>query len=151
MVGFELKIWGVRPPLARDKLHEAQYFLDRLRSVGDDQPAFRYLFAATVCAARSVTLILQSDLRSRAGAAFDAWWTDRCNRLSVGSWTFKALAETRNLSQKEGNIYPAPVYVLDYNEGPVEHVEYVWVGPGADYATTPAAVAPSTTKCCGAG
>ena len=140
MVGFELRIYNPRSPLARDKLREAQFHLDKLRRVGDRQPDFRYHFSATISAARSVTWALQSDLRGRFGESFDEWWKNARDELPVGTWTFKALADARNLSQKEGNVYPAPVYAVEFDRGPLKRAEYAWVAPGGDVATTPAAV-----------
>ena len=140
MVGFELKIWNPRGPLARDKLREAEFHLENLQRVGDRQPDFRYLFSATISAARSVTWTLQSDLRGRFGSSFDQWWQEARTQLPVGTWTFEALAEARNLSQKQGNVYPAPIYVLEFDRGPLERAEYAWVAPGADVAASPAAI-----------
>lgn len=59
----------------QDKLGEATYFLGQMRRLQDDGEAFKYSLNAFVSAARSVTLVMQTEYDSRPG--FKEWWTDK--------------------------------------------------------------------------
>jgi hypothetical protein len=71
------------PNLSRtaDKLDEAKYFLDRMREHQTDAAVFRYNLSAFVSAARSVTLMMQSEFAKRAG--FTKWYVPKRRDMVV--------------------------------------------------------------------
>ncbi len=56
----------------RTKLNEAVYFLARMRDTSPAGDEFGYNLSAFLSAARSVTLLMQTEVKSTAG--FEAWW-----------------------------------------------------------------------------
>ena len=83
--------------LVEERLLEAEYFADRFRWLRADE--FGYEFNAFLSAARSVTFLLQKEMKEVAG--FDVWWDARrggdeggfCHEILSKSEKF--LAETR--------------------------------------------------------
>src|SRR3989442_1555418 len=59
-------------PSAHDRANEAHYFLHEMMEHYHECARFRYSLSAFVQAARNITFLLQSDLKSRSG--FDAWY-----------------------------------------------------------------------------
>jgi len=62
----------------------------------------RFAFNAFVSSARSVTFVLQKDLRSKEGEAFNIWYSNAKQLLTSHS----NLADARTVTQKEGNRIP---------------------------------------------
>lgn len=85
--------------LVEERLLEAKYFADRLRWLSGDE--FSYEFNAFLSAARSVTFLLQKEMKEVAG--FDVWWDDRRKEMKEDS-AKKFFQELRNFSQKQGRI-----------------------------------------------
>jgi hypothetical protein len=110
---------------ARDKLLEARFFLSRLKRSKGKQPRFRYYASATLTAARSISLVLQHDLRSTHGEAFDRWWEENRVRTSSGPLGFEYVRQARNLVLKEGNRVLRPVVRQEYTSGPIKALEVV--------------------------
>ena len=85
--------------LVEEKLLEAEYFVDRLRLLEFSE--FTYELNAFLSAARSVTFLLQKEMKSVPG--FDNWWCDR--RAEMGNDpAMNFFKEARNFSQKEGHV-----------------------------------------------
>lgn len=85
--------------LVEEKILEAEYFAGRLRWLcGDD---FRYEFNAFLSAARSVTFLLQKEMKKVI--EFDQWWDDRRKEMREDP-AMKFFHDLRNFSQKEGRI-----------------------------------------------
>ncbi len=85
--------------LVEEKILEAEYFAGRLRWLCADD--FRYEFNAFLSAARSVTFLLQKEMKTVLG--FDQWWDDRIKEMNEDS-AMKFFRDLRNFSQKEGRI-----------------------------------------------
>lgn len=85
--------------LVEAKLLEAEYFMNRLPSLVFE--GFSYELNAFLSAARSVTFLLQKEMRDVPG--FDCWWNGRVAEMrdDPGMEFFK---EARNFSQKEGRV-----------------------------------------------
>ncbi len=91
---------------AADKQNESAFFLERLvDALLDEDPSWRYYFNATVTAARSITLVLQKDLRPLYGETFDLWWAEKRKTL-VNEAEFRLVRDLRNILEKEGARYP---------------------------------------------
>jgi len=138
---------------ARDRLKEAEFFLQRLDGAAGTEPDSRYFFAALVSATRSVTLVLQSYLRPRFEDRFDAWWTVAASQIRPSPLDFATLRDTRNVLQKQGNRLPLVTVVETYDTGPVvwlsatfdpsrgvEGLEQAEVAPRAAAASAPSTV-----------
>jgi hypothetical protein len=94
--------------LARDKLREAQFFLDKLIERGETGAEFRYYLSAFSSAARSVTLVLQAELRPKYGDEFSSWYDG--HRKALGDDRMgQVVKEVRNTLLKEGSR--EPVYI----------------------------------------
>ena len=89
----------------RDKLAEAKYFLNMLDSQLSRHEA-KYLLSALFSASRSITWVLQKELRSAGADTFDAWWESHRGDLSTELFPFRLLSQTRNTLVKEGNVDP---------------------------------------------
>ncbi len=61
--------------LADEKLREAEYFLEKMRSSMENPDAFRWNLSALLSAARSVTFYLQKEFSGDPG--FDEWYQAR--------------------------------------------------------------------------
>ena len=85
--------------LVEERLLEAEYFADHLRWLCADE--FRYEFNAFLSAARSVTFLLQKEMKEVIG--FDVWWDARRTEMREDS-AMKFFLELRNFSQKQGPI-----------------------------------------------
>jgi hypothetical protein len=59
----------------QDKLAEADFFLGQMRRLQDDAEPFKYSLNAFVSAARSATLVKQTEYGARPG--FKEWWTKK--------------------------------------------------------------------------
>jgi hypothetical protein len=91
---------------ARDKLQEAEFFLENARQTGGAGPEFRYYFNASMSAFRAISLVLQKDFRGIHGDQFDQWWTRTRAQPPLSALDFKTLVHVRNTSQKEGSRLP---------------------------------------------
>jgi len=111
-------------PLSRDKISEARFFVERLRQSGPFETAFRYYASAAFSAARSVSLVLQSELRSIHQEAFDLWWDSEKLVLSAQTHAFEMVREARNTTQKEGNLALTPVMTRHYDAGPISCIRF---------------------------
>ena len=85
--------------LVEEKLLEAEYFLNRLHFLSFAE--FGYELNAFLSAARSVTFLLQKEMRSVSG--FDEWWRDRVAEMRNDP-SMEFFKESRNFSQKEGRV-----------------------------------------------
>ena len=85
--------------LVEERLLEAEYFVGRLRWLCADN--FRYEFNAFLSAARSVTFLLQKEMKKVIG--FEQWWEDRRKEMNEDS-AMKFFRDLRNFSQKAGAI-----------------------------------------------
>ena len=85
--------------LVEEKLLEAEYFANRLHLLLFAE--FAYELNAFLSAARSVTFLLQKEMRSVPG--FDNWWNDRMAEMRNDP-AMKFFKELRNFSQKEGRV-----------------------------------------------
>ena len=85
--------------LVEDRLLEAEYFLNRLHLLYFAE--FAYELNAFLSAARSVTFLLQKEMRSVPG--FDHWYGDRTLEMRNDP-AMKFFKEARNFSQKEGPV-----------------------------------------------
>lgn len=85
--------------LVEEKILEAEYFAGRLRWLCADD--FRFEFNAFLSAARSVTFLLQKQMKKVIG--FDQWWDERVKEMNEDS-AMKFFRDLRNFSQKEGRI-----------------------------------------------
>ena len=85
--------------LVEDKLLEAKYFINRLHFLFPAE--FAYELNAFLSAARSVTFLLQKEMRTVPG--FDKWWSDRVAEMRNDP-AMEFFKESRNFSQKEGRV-----------------------------------------------
>ena len=85
--------------LVEEKLLESEYFANRLPSLFFE--GFAYELNAFLSAARSVTFLLQKEMRAVPG--FDSWWSDRIAEMKEDP-AMEFFKESRNFSQKEGRI-----------------------------------------------
>jgi hypothetical protein len=91
---------------ARDKLQEAEFFLEKARQAQETGPEFRYYFNASASAFRAVSFVLQKDFRSIHESEFEEWWTRTKAQPPLSTLDFKALVRVRNVSHKEGSQFP---------------------------------------------
>ncbi len=119
---------------ARDKLEEAQFFLEKIREVNPKSQDFRFYLSALANASRSVTWVLKAELKGAHGEAFEEWWSEQWEKLDDAGLPLKTLAWLRNTFAKEGNILPMRLLTQEFDEGPLERVEiqYENLGPGSD-------------------
>ncbi len=82
------------------KLEEALFFLDKLRESEGKYPEFGYYLSALASVTRSLGLVLQADLRSQYGEAFDKWWEQKKQAIPEGP--FEMIRDFRNKSLKRG-------------------------------------------------
>ncbi len=109
-------------PIARDKLAEARFFLGRLKRSKERQPALRFYASAAVSAARSVTFVLQTELRERRGVQFENWWKEIKSTLSEQLSAFELVRDSRNMAHKQGNHLFRPVLKRTFPDGPVSEL-----------------------------
>ena len=91
---------------ATDRLNEAEFFLGKLKETGEKDPEFRYYLSALLSASRSITLVLQEDLRPKYGEKFNEWWESRRESVSHGPFSFGTIRNLRNVFQKKGSRLP---------------------------------------------
>ena len=85
--------------VVEDKLHEADFFLDRLAEVRPHSRESRYYFSAFVAAARTVTLSMQTSLSDTNG--FQQWYECAQRELKTNALARQFL-EIRNTGAHEG-------------------------------------------------
>ncbi|WP_446831231.1 hypothetical protein [Candidatus Foliamicus sp.] len=85
--------------LVEEKILEAENFARRLRALNGEN--FTYEFNAFLSAARSVTFLLQKEMRRVPG--FKEWWVKRRKKMREDAG-MKYFLELRNFSQKEGRV-----------------------------------------------
>jgi hypothetical protein len=88
---------------AEDKLKEANFFLKKLKTTKGKGEEFRYYLSALASATRSITLVLQADLRSEHGERFNEWWEQKKEDIPVVPISFETIRKLRNVLQKEGH------------------------------------------------
>jgi hypothetical protein len=86
---------------AREKLLEAQYFLQRMRENSSDRDAFKYNLSAFLSAARSVTFYMQKEFKHTPG--FEEWYAAEQEVMRRDPlMTF--FVEARNVSLKQQHV-----------------------------------------------
>ena len=85
--------------LVEKKLLEVEYFVDRLPLLFFE--GFAYELNAFLSTARSVTFLLQKEMRDVPD--FNSWWSDRVAEMK-GDPAMVFFRESRNFSQKEGRV-----------------------------------------------
>ena len=93
--------------LVEEKLLEAEYFVNRLALLSFE--GFAYELNAFLSAARSVTFLLQKEMRDVPG--FDDWWASQVTEMR-DDLEMEFFKEARNFSQKEGRISIAGTWGL---------------------------------------
>lgn len=104
---------------AMHKLKEAEFFLEKLEETEGKGKEFLYYLSACVTAARSISLVLQKDLRSDYGKKFDDWFDEKKKPPPTLPIPFKVINDLRNMSVKEGIIAPAILSLKD-SEGNIQ-------------------------------
>jgi len=102
---------------AEDRLKEAEFFLEKLKTTNGKGKEFRYYLSALVSATRSITLVLQKDLRSEYGDVFDKWWEQKKGGILVSPVSFEDIRKLRNILQKEGHKLLHVYRAEDEHEG----------------------------------
>ncbi len=92
---------------AKDKLEEAEFFLEKLKETSGKGKEFSYYLSACASAMRSITLVLQTDLRSEHGSRFDDWWNEKKQTVPNSPISFEEIVNIRNVFQKKGSFLPA--------------------------------------------
>jgi hypothetical protein len=98
-------------PSAHDKLAEAHYFIHDMLGNYHRPHEFRYSLSGFLQAARSTTLMLQSELRSRAG--FDDWYAGRRQHLSTDA-DLRLLNRLRVRVVHQNSLVPASSMFAGY-------------------------------------
>lgn len=83
-----------------EKLHEADLFLEHMKGAGFNLFAFTCYFNAFLSATRSVTFVMQAEMKSLPG--FKEWYATAQAEL-VGDPLARFFVERRNASQKAGD------------------------------------------------
>jgi hypothetical protein len=104
---------------AREKLLEAQYFLERMREKSSDRAAFKYNLSAFLSAARSVTFYMQKEFKHTPG--FEEWYAAE-QEVMRRDPLVPFFVEARNVSLKQQHV-PTRAHVG------VEHTARVTVRP----------------------
>lgn len=102
---------------SEDRLGEAEFFLDKLRQTKGHGREFRYYLSALTSAARSISLVLQSDLRSKQKHKFDEWWSKKKTEIPPQSFGFELIRGLRNKLQKQGSEVPVVMKTEDSRSG----------------------------------
>jgi hypothetical protein len=79
--------------LARDRIIQGRFFVQKAEEFSSDREAFRYFLEASIVAARSVTLLLQKQYSNVSG--FEEWYATVQKRLSENPLA-RFLLEKRN-------------------------------------------------------
>jgi len=109
--------------LAEDKLGEAEFFLKKMKLCREGRGEFRYYLSAFLSATRSVTWVLQKDLRTKHGEQFEKWYKEQ--ELKMASNQTAALVKfLRNVVLKEGARLPIYTLKIQNPEQSSEYVEY---------------------------
>ncbi len=119
---------------SRDKLHETEFHLRQMRKFAaeyssGDHKAFhrlRFSFNSFVISARSITFVMQKDLRSRYTVEFDTWYENERTALAK----FGQLTAIRNIVQKEGSRLPLSETCYEDSDGNIHTI--VWDHAGDD-------------------
>ncbi len=98
---------------ATDRLKEAEFFLEKLIETHGKEDEFRYYLSALVSAARSITLVLQKDLRSKHSPQFDDWWSEKKQTIPDSPISFETIRNLRNILQKEGYKIPRVIDLIN--------------------------------------
>ncbi|MBI4304072.1 MAG: hypothetical protein HY665_07035 [Chloroflexi bacterium] len=104
-----------------DKLHEAKYFLDRMKEHQTDGVVFRYNLSAFVSAARSITLLMKKEFQARAG--FTQWYEPKCEDMKADPM-MKDLNNRRRTAIHIKTIAFGPRVHLDVRMVPVGSTEH---------------------------
>jgi hypothetical protein len=102
---------------SEDRLGEAEFFLDKLRQTKGNGREFRYYLSALASAARSISLVLQSDLRSKQKYKFDEWWSKKKTEIPPQPFRFELIRDLRNKLQKQGSKVPVVMKTEDSRSG----------------------------------
>jgi hypothetical protein len=114
---------------ATEKVGEARFFLQRLARTGGKLPHAAHYASATISALRSVTWVLQADLRPIHGARFDSWWNSQKPALGSAGLGFALLRDARNEVEKTGRPLVRQTVRYRYEEGSIEFIEFL-IDPG---------------------
>ena len=125
----------------KDKLNEAQYFLNRMEETQrrtdantlSARNAFKYDLNAFLSATRSVTFAMQNDLSTTPG--FTDWYTEKQNEMRHDE-IMQFFVEQRNISIHQGSIQPIGRTMItitqDLEETESVSVEAVHPGQGEE-------------------
>jgi hypothetical protein len=120
---------------AFDKVAEARFFLQHAAASGGEQPLFRYYLSAVISAGRSISLVLQKDLRPHYDAEFDDWWARQKSLLD--QTRFREIVDTRNVLQKEGNKLPSAMIRLEVDHESIKCLDVEFdLSIGPHFATS---------------
>jgi hypothetical protein len=89
---------------ARDKLLQAEYFLERF-ALHDTLDATRFNWSAFVSAWRSVTFVLQKDYKGQYKQEFEDWYAEKQRVLRELPFA-GSLLQARQRSIHEGDTFP---------------------------------------------
>lgn len=91
---------------AIDRHKEAAFFLDKvIDAFFAEDEHWRFYFNALVSATRSISFVLQKDLRTYYGEEFDLWWNEQKANL-IDPHNFARVRDLRNILEKEGGKWP---------------------------------------------
>lgn len=85
----------------REKLREAEYFLERVRENQPDREAFKYTLSAFLSAARSVTFFMQKEFKRTLG--FEAWYEIEQDKMKSDP-VMKFFLDARNVTLKQEHV-----------------------------------------------
>ncbi len=121
---------------AIDKLKQTKYHLDNMIYFGENilsLPKFvdqvevinklRYEFSAYVTSSRSVTFVLQKDLRTKFTDRFDDWYNQQKKSLFTDD-KFNQFIKIRNMLEKEGNVIPHIILHALSDQGNLAKLEF---------------------------
>jgi hypothetical protein len=91
--------------LVKDKRREAQFFLDKASEHTKGGREFRFYLSAFLSAARSVTFVMQAELRPKFRASFDRWYAPRREALGLDP-VARIVKDARNAFIKQGSRQP---------------------------------------------
>jgi hypothetical protein len=95
---------------AEDKLNEAFYFLGLLKRFHHKIPEMFYYLSAFLSATRSISFVLQKDLKGQFGETFETWWDLKIKEMDGTTIEhFKTIKNLRNNFLKEGNSLPISI------------------------------------------
>jgi len=125
--------------LVEEKLLEAHYFAHRLRCLSAD--SFRHEFNAFLSSARSVTFLLQKEMKHVTG--FCEWWCIRQTNMREDP-SMRFFHDLRNYSQKRGRV--SLVGAMTRNAS--GHPSWTYRFAGHESLVPPALLHRDVAECC---